>query len=67
MCKAPMQEGGARMEQYNDETNKLDETHANSHEICTRFVRMSWNLVYSNQVIHGKVVRISYHVRTNFT
>ena len=40
-CKAPMENGGAKMEQCNNKTNELDEIHRNSHEIWTNFVRIS--------------------------
>ena len=33
-----MEEGGAKMEQCNDKTNKLDEIHG----FCTKFVRISY-------------------------
>ena len=36
-----MEEAGARMEQGNDETNKLDEIHANSREINRKLVQIS--------------------------
>ena len=33
-----MEEGGAEMEQWNDETIKLDEFHGNLYEIRTNFM-----------------------------
>ena len=36
-----MEEGGAKMEQCNDKTNKLDKIHRILYEIRTNFVRIS--------------------------
>ena len=52
MCKAPTEEGGARMEQGNAKMNKLDEIHANSCEIGTKFVRI-WYEFHVNFVQFG--------------
>ena len=44
VCKATMENGGAKMEQCNNKTNKLDEIHKssykNSYEIRTNLVRI---------------------------
>ena len=60
-----MEEGGAKMEQCNDETNKLNEIHGNSYEIRTNFVRVSHKLLCSHPLIHVKFVRNSYQFRRN--
>ena len=54
VCKAPLEEGGARMEQCNDETNKLDEIHTNSRETRTKFVPISYEF-HGNLCIHTHV------------
>ena len=41
VCKAPMENGGAKMEQCNNKTNNLDEIHRKSYEIGTNFVPIS--------------------------
>ena len=41
VCKAPMEEGGAKMEQCNNKTNKVDEIHKTSYKIRTNVVRIS--------------------------
>ena len=61
-----MEEAGAKMEQRNNEMNKLDEIHGNSYEFRTNFVRISRKLLYSRPVIHMKFARNSYEFGTNF-
>ena len=63
VCKAPMENVGAKMEQCNNKTNKLDDFHTNSYEIRTNFTMPQ----YSHPFIHVKFVRNSDEFRTNFT
>ena len=55
------------MVQCNNETNKLDEIHANSRENRTKLVQVSRNLPYSHQGIHVKFVPKLNEICTNFT
>ena len=50
VSKAPMENGGAKMEQCNNKTNKLDEIHRNSYEIRTNFTMPQ----YLHTFIHAK-------------
>ena len=66
VCNAPIEEGGARIQQCNDETNELDEILTTSWEIRTNFVRISQKLLYSPTCQAYSFVRISYHFHVNF-
>ena len=59
VCKAPMEKGGAKMEECNNKTNKFDEIHRNGYEIRTNFMGISHKVLYSQTGIHVNCVRNS--------
>ena len=57
-----MENGGAKMEQCNNKTNKLDEIHRNSYEFHNASI---FTHIHSRE-IRTKFARISYEFHVNF-
>ena len=61
-----MENGGAKMEQCNNKTNKLDEIHRNSYEIRPNLENRTKFGNFTMPQYSHTFVRISYEFQVNF-